>query len=83
MLFPTPLGRKPGVPGRLKTVGRFRKLNQTFYGVTFPLFTVASAFENEERLTARMTLDTWYELDGTVRLDGSRKLNAQITEEEI
>jgi hypothetical protein len=59
------------------------KLNQTFYGVTFPLFTVASAFENEERLTARMTLDTWYELDGTVRLDGSRKLNAQITEEEI
>ena len=59
------------------------QLNQTFYGVTFPLFTVTSAFENAEKLTAKMTLDTWYELDGTVLLDGSRKLNAQITEEEL
>lgn len=59
------------------------QINQTFYGTTFPLFNVAFAFEHEEKLTAGMTLDTWYELDGTTLLDGSRKLNAQITEEEI
>lgn len=59
------------------------QLDQTFYGVTFPLFEMASAFKNEEKLTAKMTLDTWYELDGAVLLNGSRKLNAQITEEDI
>ena len=44
---------------------------------------MASAFKNKEKLAAKVTLDTWYELDGAVLLDGSRKLNAQITEEDI
>lgn len=69
--------------GGLLAAASFKESEEETYGVTFPLFTVASAFENEEKLTAKMTLDTWYELDGTALLDGSRKLNAQITEEEI
>ena len=58
-------------------------LNQTYSGMRFQKFAAATSFQTPGRLTATVTRDSWWELDGSVLLDGSRKLDAQITKEDI
>lgn len=58
-------------------------LNQTFSGITFPRFSVRLSCKTKESLSGAVTIDSMYTMDGSVRLNGSRKLNAQITKEVI
>ncbi|MEG1564769.1 MAG: putative phage tail protein [Bacteroides sp.] len=57
--------------------------NQSFSGLAFPCLTIRASCSTAERLTAAMTFDSMYHLDGSVLFDGSRKFNAQITKEAI
>lgn len=59
------------------------QLDQTFSGAAFPHFSITADIPHTERLEGAVTVDTWYEMDGSVLLDGSRKLNARIEKEDI
>lgn len=57
--------------------------DQALNGIGFPAMTVRTGIPVREKLRATVTVDNWYAFDGTVSFDGSRKFNAQITQEEI
>lgn len=58
-------------------------LDQAFYGMSLPAFAVETSARHHEEVSGTFILDNWWALDGSVSLNGSRNLDAQITEEEI
>lgn len=57
--------------------------NQAQTGIQFPDLAFSSHFKNKESLSGTVLIDSWYTFDGAVHFDGSRKFNAQLTEEEL
>ena len=52
-------------------------------GISFWRAAFRTSFLNREAITGTVTIDDWCAFDGTVAFDGSRKFNAQHTQEEL
>lgn len=71
---------------RFDGTGRFDGVflfNQAQTGIQFPDLAFATQFQNREALSGTVLIDSWYTFGGSVAFDGSRKFNAQLTEEEL
>lgn len=71
---------------RFDGAGRFDGVflfNQAQTGIQFPNLTFTSQFQHGEALSGTVLIDSWYTFDGAVAFDGSRKFNAQLTEEAL
>lgn len=58
-------------------------LNQAFQELKWKQFRCGVSTQNTYRLTGTLTRDNMWQLDGLYNLDGTKKLNASITKEDI
>lgn len=57
--------------------------NQAQTGIQFSNLTISSHLINHESISGTVLIDSWYTFDGAASFGGSRKFNAQLTEEEL
>lgn len=58
-------------------------LDQMIRGLAIPGQTVTTGIFHQEHISGSVTIDSWYTLDGTANLDGSKWLNARYSKEEV
>lgn len=59
------------------------QFNQAPNGVSLWRAAFGTAFSNREAITGMVTIDDWCAFDGTITFSGSRKFNAQHTQEDL